>query len=160
MAAAISVIDSAEVLVARTTSGGQVASRSAKVRILTAMSSGTASITKSASATALSSVWALRRAKAAVGVRGGELAAGDAVVEVLADLGERAVEGGRGDVVDDGAEAAHRGHVRDPAAHQPRTDDGDGLDAHERILQRAPAAGAIMKGMTTDKRVTIFGKDG
>jgi hypothetical protein len=62
--------------------------------------------------------------------------------------------------VDDGAEASHRGGVRDPASHQTRADDGDGLDGHGRILQRAPARGAIMNNMSTDKRVIIFGKDG
>ena len=70
-AAAISVTDRAEVLVASTTSGGQSESRRAKVSSFRAMSSGTASMTRWAWWTAVSTLEAVTmRARAVVAASG------------------------------------------------------------------------------------------
>src|SRR5205085_1530757 len=81
-----------------------------------------------------------------------------------ADGGQRALEGVRGDVVEDRAEAARGGGVGDAPAHDAGADDGDGVDGHAApceapiipkpiraaaILRRALRYGAVRGRMAT-----------
>ena len=129
VAAAISVMERAEVFVASTTCSRHSSSSRAKMRSLRPMSSGTASITKSAPATAASkSAVAPTRARAASFAAGASLPRATPSSRSLR-IRFRARSRAPADiVVEEGAEAAERRGVGDAAAHLTRADDGDGLE--------------------------------
>ena len=120
---------SEEVLEARMVVGRQTLSSRVKISIFDSISSGTASITRSASRAACSTDEAYSsrpNAPSASALR--DLSQLDGFIEVGANLSLRLAQGGRENIFQDGAIAAQRGGMRDAAAHDAGADDGDGAD--------------------------------
>ncbi len=125
VAAAISVTESAEVLVARTASGRQILSSSAKSSRFGSSSSTIASITTSQSAKSASSVVSESRLDGVVargllelpllGLAGEEVA--DPLARLLAELGR--------DLAADGVDPGLDAELRDPGTHRTEPDHPD-----------------------------------
>ena len=116
-APAISVIDSVEVLEAKIVCGGQILFSLPNSSCLTARSSNTASMTRSALAEVVERGGARQAAQHRVLVGGAHLAALDRLGEEAFGLARGAIERRHGDVVADGGEARARRDDGDAGAH-------------------------------------------
>ena len=128
VAAAISVTESADVLVASTASGRQMRSSSAKSSCFGARSSTIASITRSQSAKSARSVVSERRADRGVARRLLELSFLHLAREEVRDPVARALAELERDLAADRLDAGFDAELRDARAHRAEPDDADLLD--------------------------------
>ena len=137
--APISVTDSDDVFVARMVRAPATASTFAKIRFLSAITSGTASITRSAPSTASPSLPVpARRASAPSRVASATLPRRTPLSRVASIPARARSSCPAVHIAQHGLVARHRRHLRDSAAHRPRADHGHLPERGHRHLSPAP----------------------
>ena len=125
--AAIAVIGSEEVLLARIVCGPQASARAAKSSRFRARSSGAASTTRSHSARS-ARLWAPPARLLAVSASASLQSLRRALVQAVVELLQARLQGGGDRVIEPGLVAAERGDLGDPGAHRAGADDADPFD--------------------------------